>query len=413
MRRVVITGMGLVTPLGIGVDLTWNALIAGQSGVGPITRFDASAYKTRFAAEVPDFDPERFIERKKVREMDRVIQFSVAASGMAWDDAGIGSDLTSADRARMGCIIGIGIGGIETIERTVHTIRDKGPGRVSPYFIPSVISNLGAGQVAIRLGLRGVNYCITSACASGAHAIGEAFRWIQRGGADVMVVGGAEAAVCPVGIAGFNAMYALSVRNDDPARASRPWDRDRDGFVAGEGAGILVLEDRDRALSRGAKIYAEVIGYGATDDGYHITQPAPEGEGACRAMSEALADANVAPERVGYINAHGTSTQVGDLQETQAIRQVFGPHADRLAVSSTKSMTGHLLGAAGGIEAAFSALAIQRGVLPPTINLDHPGEGCDLDYIPHTSRLASVDVVLSNSFGFGGTNASLVIARHG
>lgn len=413
MRRVVVTGVGLVTPLGIGAEPTWEALLAGRSGAGPITRFDAAAHKTRFACEVRDFDPERFIERKRVKEHDRFAQFAVAAARMAWDDAGLPP--AAADRAfseRAGCIVGVGIGGLETIERTHLVLREKGPGRVSPYFIPQVISNLGPGQVAMKLGLRGVNYATTSACASGAHAVGEAARWIQRGGADVMVAGGAEAAITPLAMAGFNAMYALSTRNDAPARASRPFDRGRDGFVMAEGAGVLVLEERARALARGARIYAEVCGYGATDDAYHLTQPAPEGEGAQRAMRLCLEDGAIDPARVGYINAHGTSTDTGDANETRAIRAVFGAHAERLAVSSTKSMTGHLLGAAGGVEAAFTALALHREVLPPTINLDEPDPACDLDYVPHRARPAAVDVALSNSFGFGGTNVTLALARH-
>lgn len=411
MRRVVVTGLGLVTPLGLDGDASWAALVAGRSGVAPISLFDATGYRTRFAAEVKGFSPDPYIERRKLKELDRYSQFAVAAAVMAWRDAGLADDLSARERERFGTIVGVGIGGIETIERHHRTLLEKGPNRVSPYFIPAAISNMAAGQVAMRLGLRGINYCTTSACASGAHAIGEAMRLIQRGACEVMLAGGAEAAITPLGVAGFNAMHALSTRNDEPAKASRPWDRGRDGFVMGEGAGILVIESRERALARGAKVYAELVGYGATDDAHHVTQPAPEGEGAQRAMREALDDGSIDLARVGYINAHGTSTAQGDLQESRAIRAVFGDHAGRLAVSSTKSMTGHLLGAAGGVEAAFVALALTHGVLPPTINLDDPDPACDLDYVPHTARRAAVDVALSNSFGFGGTNGSLVFRR--
>ena len=330
---------------------------------------------------------------------------------MAWRDAGLPEDLPEPARDRIGTIVGTGIGGIESIEKHHRTLLEKGPSRVSPYFIPASISNLGAGQVAMTLGLRGINYCTTSACASGAHAIGEAARLVRLGAADVMVAGGSEAAVTPLGVGGFNAMHALSTRNDAPERASRPWDRDRDGFVLSEGAGIVVIEELEHARRRGARVYAELTGYGATDDAFHITQPAPEGEGAQRAMAAALADARVDPSSVGYINAHGTSTSAGDVNETRAIRGVFGAHADRLMVSSTKSMTGHLLGAAGGVETIFTALALHHGILPPTINLDTPDPACDLDFIPHEARRVAVDVAVSNSFGFGGTNVSLVLAR--
>ncbi len=412
MRRVVVTGIGLVTPLGVGVDPSWSALLAGQSGAAPITLFDAAGYRTRFAAEVKGFSPDPWINHRKLKELDRYSQFAVVSAVMAWADAGLGDELPQRERDRIGTIVGVGIGGIETIERHHRTLLEKGPNRVSPYFIPAAISNMAAGQVAMRLGLRGINYCTTSACASGAHAIGEAMRLVQRGAAEIMVAGGAEAAITPLGVAGFNAMLALSTRNDEPTKASRPWDRGRDGFVMGEGAGILVIEERERALARGAKIYAELVGYGATDDAHHVTQPAPEGEGAQRAMREALADGALDATRVGYINAHGTSTVQGDMQESRAVRSVFGAHAERLAVSSTKSMTGHLLGAAGGVEAAFTALALKHGVLPPTINLDDPDPACDLDYVPNAARRAEVDVALSNSFGFGGTNVTLALARH-
>jgi 3-oxoacyl-[acyl-carrier-protein] synthase II len=411
MRRVVISGVGLVTPYGVGVEPTWSGLVEGRSCIVPITRFDAKDYRTRFAGEVRGFDPEAWIEKKRVKEMDRYTQYAVASARMAWRDAGLPEDLPEPARDRIGTIVGTGIGGIESIEKHHRTLLEKGPSRVSPYFIPASISNLGAGQVAMTLGLRGINYCTTSACASGAHAIGEAARLVRLGAADVMVAGGSEAAVTPLGVGGFNAMHALSTRNDAPERASRPWDRDRDGFVLSEGAGIVVIEELEHARRRGARVYAELTGYGATDDAFHITQPAPEGEGAQRAMAAALADARVDPSAVGYINAHGTSTSAGDVNETRAIRGVFGAHADRLMVSSTKSMTGHLLGAAGGVETIFTALALHHGILPPTINLDTPDPACDLDFIPHEARRVTVDVAVSNSFGFGGTNVSLVLAR--
>ncbi len=414
MRRVVVTGLGLVTPLAVGVDATWTALLEGRSGVGPITLFDAAGYRTRFAAEVKGFSAEPYVHHpRKLKELDRYSQFAVAAAVMAWRDAGLSEELPASVRDDIGAIIGVGIGGIETIERHHRTLLEKGPGRVSPYFIPAAISNMAAGQVAMRLGLRGINYCTTSACASGAHAVGEAMRLVRRGAAEIMVAGGAEAAITPLGVAGFNAMLALSTRNDEPQKASRPWDRGRDGFVMGEGSGVLVIEEREHALARGATIYAELVGYGATDDAHHVTQPAPEGEGAQRAMRAALRDGAIDATRVGYINAHGTSTPQGDVQETKAIHAVFGEHARRLAVSSTKSMTGHLLGASGGVEAAFTALALSRRALPPTINLDDPDPACDLDYVPHRARRAAVDVALTNSFGFGGTNVTLALARHG
>ncbi|MEI8256058.1 MAG: beta-ketoacyl-ACP synthase II [Deltaproteobacteria bacterium] len=408
MRRVVVTGIGLVTPLGIGMKETWDALCAGRSGIAPITLFDSERFDTRFAGEVKNWDATRFMARKKLKEMGRFSQLAMGASVMAWEDSGLealGTDWLH----RVGCIIGVGLGGIDFIEANAKVLFEKGPGRMSPYFIPGCIANLAAGQVAIRLGLRGVNYCTTSACASGAHAIGEAMRWIQRGDAEALIAGGAEAAVSPLGIGGFNAMKALSTRNDSPETASRPFDRDRDGFVVGEGAGSLVLEEREHAMKRGAHIYCEIVGYGASDDAHHITQP--HAEGAQRAMTQALADAQLDPERVGYINAHGTSTTAGDINETRAIKAVFGDHTRRLAVSSTKSMMGHLLGAAGGVEAAIIALALQNGVVPPTINLTNPDPECDLDFVPDTAREIKLDVTMSNSFGFGGTNTSLIMAR--
>ncbi len=406
-RKVAITGVGLITPLGLDADSTWTALLAGQRGVGPITRFDAGAFRTQIAGEVRGFDPEAFLERKRVREADRFAQFAIAASLMAWRDAGLGDTLSESARDRMGCIIGSGMGGLETLERYYDVLREKGPGRISPYFVPATISNLAAGHVAMRLGLRGVNYCTTSACASGAHALGEAFRRVARGDHDVMVAGGAEASITPLGIGGFNAMLALSTRNDDPAGASRPFDRARDGFVMGEGAGILVLESLDRALARGARVYALLSGYGATDDAFHLTQPSPAGEGAQRAMAQALADAGVDPQEVQHVNAHATSTVAGDRNECEALRAVFGGHAERLAVSATKSMTGHLLGAAGGVEGAFTALALWHGVVPPTANVDDLDPACGVS-IAAEARYRPMRVAVSNSFGFGGANVSLV-----
>jgi 3-oxoacyl-[acyl-carrier-protein] synthase II len=407
-RRVVVTGIGLVTPLGIGLEKTWKALCAGESGIARITRFDPTDYPTQIAGEVKDFDPAAFIEKKEIKKMDLFIHFAVGAAQLAAEDAGL--KVTSENAERVGVYIGSGIGGLSSIETYHKVLQDKGPDRVSPFFIPMTIINLASGQVAIRLGARGPNSCAVTACATGNNCIGDAFRLIQRGDADVMVAGGAEAAVTPLGVAGFGAARALSRRNDEPTRASRPFDRDRDGFVLGEGAGVLVLEELEVATRRGARIYAEIVGYGMTADAYHITAPPDNGEGAVRCMELAIRDAGVAKEDIGYINAHGTST-FADKVETMAIKQVFGEHAYRIPVSSTKSMTGHLLGAAGGIEAAFSALAIHRGLLPPTINLEHPDPECDLDYVPGRARETSVHVVLSNSFGFGGVNACLLFKK--
>lgn len=411
-RRVVVTGLGLVTPLGLDAASTWRALLEGQSGVGPITRFDASAYRTRFAAEVKDFDPEPyFLERKRIKECDRFTLFALAASVMAWRDAGLPDDLSLVERERFGCIIGSGMGGLETIERQFEVLKSRGPGKMSPYFVPASIANLGAGQVAMRLGLRGANYCTMSACSSGAHAIGEAMRSIALGVHDVMVVGGAEASITQLGIGGFNAMLALSQRNDDPTRASRPFDKGRDGFVMGEGAGVLVLEDRDRALARGARIYAELAGYGATDDAHHLTQPAPEGEGAQRAMALCLAEAAMDASEVDHVNAHATSTPVGDVQEALAIRAIFGAHAAKVAVTATKSMTGHLLGAAGGVEAAITVLSLVHQTVPPTINLDAPDPACAIEVVTAACTMP-IRAAISNSFGFGGTNVSLLFRQH-
>jgi 3-oxoacyl-[acyl-carrier-protein] synthase II len=409
MERVVITGIGLVTPNGIGTAESWRSLVAGEPGIGPITLFDATAYNSRIAGEVKGFDPLRFIEKKKVKEMARFIQLSVAASKLAIEDGHL--ELSDEDRETAGCFIGVGLGGLEVIESVGRTLLDKGPSRITPYFIPSVIANLAAGQVSIALGLRGPSYCNTSACSSSGHALGEALEWIRRGRTHLMIAGGAESTITGLGVGGFCAMYALSRRNDDPGRASRPFDKGRDGFVIGEGAGTLILESLTHAKKRGAKIYAELTGYGATSDAHHLTQPAPEGAGAQRAMRMALEDARLPPGSVDYINAHGTSTQQGDIQESRAIEKVFGEHAKKLWVSSTKSMMGHLLGGAGAVEAAISALAIAKGVVPPTINLEDQDPECTLDYVPKVARERSIAHAMSNSFGFGGTNASLMLSR--
>ena len=407
-RRVVVTGIGVVTPLGTGLEKTWKAVCAGESGIARITKFDPSAYPCQIAAEVKDFDPASFIEKKEIKKMDIFIHYAVGASQMAVDDAGL--KVTAENAERVGVYIGSGIGGLPGIEHYHRVLQEKGPDRVSPFFIPMVIINLASGQVAIRLGAKGPNSCAVTACATGNHCIGDAYRLIQRGDADVMVAGGAESAITPLCVAGFAAARALSRRNDDPGHASRPFDRDRDGFVLGEGAGVLVLEELETAKRRGARIYGEIIGYGMTADAYHITAPPDDGEGAIRCMELAIADAGISKDQVGYINAHGTST-FADKIESQSIKRVFGERAFKIPVSSTKSMTGHLLGAAGGIEAAFSMLAIHRGVLPPTVNLEHPDPECDLDYIPGRARHASVEVALSNSFGFGGVNACLLFKK--
>ncbi len=407
-RRVVVTGLGLVTPLGTGVEKTWKALCAGESGIGRITRFDPTGYDAQIAGEVKDFDPAQFIEKKEIKKMDTFIHYAVGASQLAVDDARL--KVAPEEATRVGVYIGSGIGGLGSIEHYHDVLKEKGPGRVSPFFIPMTIINLASGQVAIRIGAKGPNSCAVTACATGNHCIGDAYRLIQRSDADVMIAGGAEAAITPLGVAGFASAKALSFRNDEPTKASRPFDKDRDGFVLGEGAGVVVLEELEHARTRGARIYAEVIGYAMNSDAYHITAPPEEGEGAVRCMEMALKDAAVAKSDVGYINAHGTST-MADAIETKAIKQVFGEQAYRIPVSSTKSMTGHLLGAAGGIEAVFSILALYHGMLPPTINLDHPDPACDLDYVPNKARPTQLNVVLSNSFGFGGVNACLLFRR--
>lgn len=407
-RRVVITGLGLVTPLGTGVEKTWKAICAGESGIARITRFDPTGYDAQIAGEVKDFDPARFIEKKEIKKMDTFIHYAVGAAQLAVDDAGL--KVKPEEATKVGVYIGSGIGGLGSIEHYHDVLKSKGPGRVSPFFIPMTIINLASGQVAIRIGAKGPNSCAVTACATGNHCIGDAYRLIQRGDADVMVAGGAEAAVTPLGVAGFASAKALSFRNDEPTKASRPFDKDRDGFVLGEGAGVVVIEELTHALRRGVRIYGEIIGYGMNSDAYHITAPPEEGEGAVRCMELALKDAGIQRDQIGYINAHGTST-MADAIETRAIKQVFGEHAYRIPVSSTKSMTGHLLGAAGGIEAVFSILAVYHGILPPTINLDQPDPACDLDYVPNKARPATIQMALSNSFGFGGVNACLIFKK--
>lgn len=409
-RRVVITGLGLITPLGIGVESSWKAFIEGRSGIGRITCFDASDLPVQIAGEVKDFDPSLYMEQKEIKKMDRFIHFALAASTMAIEDSGL--KITDENAERVGVIIGSGIGGLPAIEHYHRVYLEKGYRRITPFFIPMLIINLASGQVSIRFGAKGPNSAVATACATGSHAIGDAFRIIQRGDADVMIAGGTESVITPLAIGGFAVMKALSTRNNEPERASRPFDIDRDGFVMGEGAGIVVLESLDSAKARGARIYAEIIGYGMTSDAYHITAPAPGGEGAATCMNLALKDAGVLPDVVDYINAHGTSTKYGDEIETAAIKKVFGDHAYRLAVSSTKSMTGHLLGAAGGVEAVVTILSIYNDLIPPTINLDNPDPECDLDYVPHKARHRNIDFALSNSFGFGGTNACLLFRKY-
>lgn len=413
MRRVVVTGVGAVSPCGLDAASTWRSIQEGKSGIGLITKFDASDFAVKIGGECTGFDAEQYFERKRVREGDRFIHYGMGASVQAVADAGF--EPSDELKERTGTFIGVGICGLGLIEEQHDVLRDKGPRRMSPYFIPGAIANLAPGQVSIRYGFKGPSYTITSACSSGGHAIGEAMRWIQRGDMDAAVAGGTESAITELGVGGFAAMRALSKRNDEPERASRPFDRDRDGFVMAEGAGVLMLEERELAIKRGANIYCELFGYSATSDAFHLTQPAPEAEGAQRAMKLALKDAKLAPDAIDYINTHGTSTPVGDINELTAIRRVFGARATNgLMVSSTKSMTGHLLGAAGGLEAVLCALAVRDGVVPPTINLDNPDAGTEgFDLVPHVARRAPLRTVLSNSFGFGGTNVSLVLGRHG
>jgi 3-oxoacyl-[acyl-carrier-protein] synthase II len=407
-RRVVITGIGTISPLGIGKDATWQGLIEGKSGIGPITKFDASAYACRIAGEVRGFEAEQWIEKKEVKKSDTFIHYAVAAAQMAADDAKL--DTSKEDSDRVGVIIGSGIGGLPLIEEMHRKLMERGPSRISPFFIPGLIVNLASGHVSIRFNARGPNSAPATACATGAHAIGDAMKIIRHDEADIMFAGGSEAVITPLAVGGFSAMRALSTNNDEPQRASRPWDLKRDGFVMGEGAGIVVLEEREHALARGAHIYCEITGYGMSSDAYHITSPSEDGSGMMRVMQRALKDASLAPEQIEYINAHGTSTPVGDKTETVAIKRVFGDYAYKLPVSSTKSMTGHLLGAAGGLESAITALAIENGILPPTINYETPDPECDLDYVPNTARRQKLTHAMSNSFGFGGTNATLIFS---
>lgn len=410
-KRVVVTGVGLVTPLGTGTDKTWNNLIAGKSGIGRISHFDAVAagMACTIAGEVNDFDVNAFINKKDARKMDTFIHYGVAAAEMALKHSGL--EITDENAKRVGVVIGSGIGGMPAIERTMRAYEKGGARKISPFFIPMTIINMVSGWVSMYTGAKGPNSATVTACATGTHAIGDAFEIISRGDADAMIAGGSEACICELAVGGFSAARALSTRNEDPENACRPWDADRDGFIMGEGAGVLMLESLESAQKRGANILAEVVGYGMSGDAYHMTTPAPEGEGGSRCMKAALDCAKLNPEDVDYINAHGTSTPAGDLCETQGIKNAFGDHAKKLMVSSSKSMTGHLLGAAGGIEAAFSVLAVYNGIVPPTINLENPGEGCDLDYVPNIAREVDIDVAISNSFGFGGTNASVIVRK--
>ncbi|MBI4794058.1 MAG: beta-ketoacyl-ACP synthase II [Deltaproteobacteria bacterium] len=408
-RRVVVTGVGLVTPLGTGVEKTWNGLCAGKSGIDLITRFDTTDYAVKIAAEVKDFNAEDYIDPKTAKHLDLFVQYAVAAAEMAFADSGF--PVTDENSARVGVITGCGLGGLPTIEKYHQICLERGPKRITPFFIPMVIPNMGAGQISIVKKLRGPNLSVTTACAAGTHAVGEAFRLISTGVCDAAVTGGSESVVCPLAVGGFTAMKALSRRNESPGTASRPFDRDRDGFVISEGAGILILEELEHAKARGAKIYAEMAGYGLSGDGFHMAAPPEDGDGAVRSMQMALADAGMHGDEIDYINAHGTSTPLNDVVETRAIKKVFAEHARKLAVSSTKSMTGHMLGGAGGIEAVFTALSLQQGVIPPTANLENPDAECDLDYVPGSAREVKIRAAMSNSFGFGGTNAVIIMKR--
>jgi 3-oxoacyl-[acyl-carrier-protein] synthase II len=409
-RRVVITGVGLISALGNSTEETWAGVRASRCGIGPITQFDASLFSARIAAEVKDFDPLKYFDKKEVKKVGRFVQFAVAAAEEATRLAGL--VVTPEIAEQVGVYIGSGIGAFEVIEREHRNFLEKGPSRISPFFIPATIVNMSSGNVSIRTGAKGPNSATSTACTTGAHCIGDSFRLIQHGYADAMICGGAEACITPMGIGGFAALRALSTRNDDPQHACRPWDKDRDGFVVGEGAGILVIEELEFAKRRGAPIVAELVGYGMSGDAFHITAPSEDGDGAYRVMRNAIRDAKLEPSQIDYVNAHGTSTPVGDQIECAAVKRTFGEHAAKVAVSSTKSMTGHLLGGAGGMEAGLTALAIQNQIAPPTINLDHPDEGCDLDFVPHTARPMKIDYALSNSFGFGGTNGSLILKRY-
>lgn len=409
-RRVLITGLGMVTPLGIGVQKNWEAIRSGNSGIGPITRFDASAFPCRIAGEVADFRSEDFLDKQQVRRFDRFIHYAVASARMAMEESGLKIDSNNCQR--VGCLTGSGLGGLAMLEQNHKVLLEKGPRRISPFFIPGMIANMAPGQIAIEFGAKGPNISVETACAASSHAIGESFKLIREGTADAMITGGSEAVVTPLALGGFCSMRALSTRNHEPERASRPFDLDRDGFVMGEGAGILILEDLTHALERGADIYAEVVGYGLSGDAYHVSAPEPNGEGAISSMAMAIRDAGLKPEDIDYINAHGTSTKLNDSSENKAIKSVFGEHSHKLAISSTKSMTGHLLGGAGGIEAIYAILTIKFGVIPPTINYETPDPECDLDYVPNVAREAKVNAAMSNSFGFGGTNATLLFKAY-
>ena len=409
-RRVVITGVGLVTPLGIGVDETWSDLCSGKSGIGEITRFDTTNHKTKIAGEVKNFHPEDYLPIKEAKRTEPFIAYAIAATRMALENSGLKIDGSNEDR--VGVITGCGLGGLGIMERTIVSVDKRGPKRVTPFFIPMMIGNMAPGMISIQFGAKGPNSSIATACAAGAHAVGNSFKIIQRGAADAMITGGVEAVVTSTCIAGFNAMKALSTRNDAPQKASRPFDQDRDGFVVGEGSGIVILEALENALERGAHIYAEITGFGMTGDGYHMTSPSPDGDGMIRCMKAAIDDAKISCGEVGYINAHGTSTQLNDLYETRAVKAVFKDQAYSIPISSTKSMTGHLLGGAGGIETVFTTLTIHEGIIPPTINHENPAEECDLDYVPNVARKKNVKIAMTNSFGFGGTNASLIIKAY-
>lgn len=408
-RRVVVTGVGLVTPLGTGTEKSWQGLVEGRSGIGPITRFDASAFAAQIAAEVKDFDPSLWFEKKQARNLDHFVQYAIAAADMAWKESGL--CVSEENAHRIGVITGCGMGGLPTIEEYHDVYKERGPRRITPFFIPRVIPNMPSGHISMHIGAKGPNLALSTACAAGTHAVGEAFRHIVYGDCDVVITGGAESVICPMAVGGFSSMKALSTRNDDPEAASRPFDRDRDGFIIAEGAGMVVLEELESARKRGAVIYAEIVGYGQSSDAYHIAAPPENGEGGARCMAMALQDAGMNPEDISYINAHGTSTPLNDRCETAAIKTVFKDHARTLAISSTKSMTGHMLGGAGGIEAAFTALTLRHGIVPPTVNLDNPDPACDLDYVPNTARELKPVAAMSNSFGFGGTNGVIIMKR--
>ncbi len=409
-KRVVITGLGLVIPIGIGVETAWKNVCEGRSGIGPLTRFDPNGHETKIAGEVKGFNPENYTEKKEIKKMDLFIQFALGAAKEALEDSQL--KITPENAEQVGVIVGTGLGGLPTIEKYHQILMEKGPGRISPFFIPMLIANMASGQIAIHFGVKGPNSCVVTACATGAHCIGDAYRAIVYGDAKAIIAGGTEANITPLCVAGFNAMKALSTRNDEPEKACRPFEKNRDGFVVAEGAGILILEDLEFALNRGARIHAEIVGFGYTGDAYHITAPSPDGEGAARCMRMALRDAGLKPEEIDHINAHGTSTPLNDATETQALKAVFGEHAKKVPVSATKSMTGHLLGAAGSTEAIFTILSLREGILPPTINYEEPDPECDLDYVPNVARRKPIQIAMSNAFGFGGTNATLILKKY-